>query len=82
MRELDVLGHAQVRQNGQFLMHDRDAAGPRLPALLAFDVCGPCRAVRPRPWSQNPGDDLQKSGLPGAVASEQSMDLLRARRRS
>ena len=66
-RQADVLGHREVRQERELLVHDRDGAaceGLRSPDP---DGAGLRRQVA--------GDDADQGRLPGAVAAEEGVDL-------
>ena len=76
MADIDVLRHAQLGEQQQFLIDRGDALGRRLAGRgksdrLAFDphLAGIGRL--------HPGDDLDQRGFPGAVLAQQRMDLAR-----
>ena len=70
----DVLGHAQIGEQQQFLEHRGDAGGLRLLRSGEVDLV-PIDADRARIRAIDARDDLDQRRLAGAVLAEQRVDL-------
>ena len=74
MGQLDILGHREMRQHGEFLVHDGEAARAGGGALRLIDAV-PVEVQRAAVSVNDIGDDLEQRGFPSAVAAEEGVHL-------